>query len=227
MKKTFYTELSYVMGIIILAFGTAFTEHADFGLSMIVAPAYLLHLKVSQIIPFFSFGMAEYTVQALLIVILSLILHKFKKSYLFSFVTAVIYGSTLDVALSIVGLLPTELMWLNVLYFIVGTLLCTLGIAFFFHTYISPEAYELFVKEISVKINMDTSKFKIIYDYSSCVIAIILSFVFFGFGQFEGIKLGSIISTLINGWLIGMFSKILEHFFEFKDGLSWRKYFEK
>lgn len=227
MKKIFYTELAYVMGIIILALGTAFMKYADFGLSMVVAPAYLLHLKISQIIPFFSFGMAEYTVQALLIVILSLVLHKFKKSYLFSFVTAVIYGSTLDAALSITRVLSAELMWLKVLYFILGTLLCTLGIAFFFRTYISPEAYELFVKEISVKINMDTSKFKIIYDYSSCVIAVILSFLFFGFGQFEGIKWGSFISMLINGWLIGMFSKILEYFFEFKDGLSWRKYFEK
>lgn len=47
MKKIFYTELSYVMGIIILSMGTAFMEHAEFGLSMIVAPAYLLHLKIS------------------------------------------------------------------------------------------------------------------------------------------------------------------------------------
>lgn len=227
MKKTFYTELSYVMGIIILALGTAFTEHADFGLSMIVAPAYLLHLKISQFLPFFSFGMAEYTFQAFLIIVLSFILRKFKKSYLFSFVTAVIYGLTLDGAMSMVGLLPADMMWVKIVYFIAGTLLCTLGIAFFFHTYISPEAYELFVKEIAVKLNVDMSKFKIIYDYSSCIVGILLSFIFFGFGHFEGIKLGSIISTLFNGLLIGMFSKILEHFLEFKDGLPWRKYFEK
>lgn len=227
MKKIFYTELSYVMGIIILAMGTAFMEHAEFGLSMIVAPAYLLHLKISQYMPFFSFGMAEYTLQAVIIIILSIILRKFKKSYMFSFVTAVLYGFTLDGALLIVGGLPDGMTWLRIIYFLIGTILCTLGIAFFFHTYISPEAYELFVKEMAVKLNIETSKFKIIYDYSSCVIGIALSFVFFGFGHFEGIKWGSIISTLFNGWLIGVNSKILEHFFEFKDGLSLRKYFEK
>lgn len=177
--------------------------------------------------PFFSFGMAEYTLQAVIIIILSIILRKFKKSYMFSFVTAVLYGFTLDGVLLIVGGLPDGMTWLRIIYFLIGTILCTLGIAFFFHTYISPEAYELFVKEMAVKLNIETSKFKIIYDYSSCVIGIALSFVFFGFGHFEGIKWGSIISTLFNGWLIGVNSKILEHFFEFKDGLALRKYFEK
>ena len=62
MKKTvFYTEAAYLLGIVLLAFGTSLMELADFGMSMIVAPAYLLHLKLSQILPFFSFGMAEYT----------------------------------------------------------------------------------------------------------------------------------------------------------------------
>ena len=53
-KKIFYTEISYILGILIMAFSTAFTEKADFGMSMIVAPAYILHLHVSQFLPFFS-----------------------------------------------------------------------------------------------------------------------------------------------------------------------------
>ena len=60
-KSVFYTELSYVFGMLILALGFAMMTYADFGLSMVVAPAYLLHLKVSQYLPFFSFGTAEYT----------------------------------------------------------------------------------------------------------------------------------------------------------------------
>ena len=49
MKKSiFHTELSYVFGMLILALGSAMMTYADFGLSMVVAPAYLLHLMVSQ-----------------------------------------------------------------------------------------------------------------------------------------------------------------------------------
>ena len=71
-KKTFYTEAAYIAGLLILAFGTALMERADFGLSMVVAPAYLVHRKLSQTMPFFTFGMAEYVLQACLLVVLSL-----------------------------------------------------------------------------------------------------------------------------------------------------------
>ena len=57
-KRVFYCELSYLFGMLILAFGNAFMEKADFGMSMVVAPAYLLHLLVSKFLPFFTFGMA-------------------------------------------------------------------------------------------------------------------------------------------------------------------------
>ena len=58
-KRILYCELAYFLGIIVLAFGTALMEKADFGISMVVAPAYLIHLKVSEYVPFFSFGMSE------------------------------------------------------------------------------------------------------------------------------------------------------------------------
>lgn len=64
MKRTFYTEAAYAAGLFALALGTALMERADFGMSMVVAPAYLLHLKVSQTLGWFSFGMAEFCFQA-------------------------------------------------------------------------------------------------------------------------------------------------------------------
>ena len=41
-KRLFYTELAYLFGILAIALGTAFMERADFGMSMVVAPAYVL-----------------------------------------------------------------------------------------------------------------------------------------------------------------------------------------
>ena len=87
-KRVFYNELTYLFGLLILALGTALMERADFGISMVVAPAYLLHLKVSEYLPFFSFGMSEYVFQAVLLILLALVMGKFKKSYLLSFATA-------------------------------------------------------------------------------------------------------------------------------------------
>ena len=59
-KRICSAELAYVLGIVILAFGTALMERAGFGMSMVVAPAYLLHLKLSQTLPWFTFGVSEY-----------------------------------------------------------------------------------------------------------------------------------------------------------------------
>lgn len=226
MKKIFPTELAYLVGITVLALGAAFMARADFGMSMVVAPAYLLHLKVSQLLPFFSFGMAEYTLQAVLLVVMAIVMRRFKWSYLFSLGTAVFYGFLLDIFMKIAAYFPADLVAWRVVYYTVGMILCTAGVSLLFHTYISPEAYELFVKEVSVKVHMDISKFKTIYDCVSCLVAIGLSFLFFGWWHFEGIKLGTIICALLNGWMIGRFARIFEAVFEFKDGLKLRKYFE-
>jgi len=226
-KKVCFTELAYVFGIITLALGTALMTKADFGVSMVVAPAYLLHLKISQYFTAYTFGVSEYIFQAVLLIVLTVVMRKFKKSYIFSFITAVIYGFTLDFAMFAIGGLPFDSIVLRCVFYLVGLLLSSIGVAFFFHTYIAPEAYELFVKEVSTKYNIKIDKVKTVYDCCSCLLAIILSFVFFGFGHFEGIKAGTVVVTLVNGWLIGRMSRLLESLFMFKDAFKLRDKFDR
>lgn len=225
-KKTFYTELSYVLGIYMISLGTAFAEAANLGLSMVVAPAYLLHLKISETYSFFSFGMAEYTFQACLLIVMIIVLRRFRPYYLFSFITAVIYGMMLDGNIILVGLLPCGTLPLRVLFFALGLLISACGVSFIFHTYISPAVYELCVKEVSTGFNLNINKFKMAYDCTSCVVGVIMSFAFFGMWHFRGISVGTVICALLNGWLISRFSYFFEKRFEFKDGLRLRKYFE-
>ena len=161
-KKIFYTEYAYVIGIVLLALSTALTVLADFGVSMVIAPAYLLHLKVSEYLPYFSFGMAEYTFQAFLLLVMMLIIRRAKLSYLFSFVTAVIYGFLLDGITLLVAYIPVDSFITRIILYTVGMLICAFSIALLFRTYISPEAYEMFVKEVSAKLGMEISKFKTI-----------------------------------------------------------------
>lgn len=225
-KRVFYTENSYILGLVIMAFAAAFTEKANFGMSMVVTPAYILHLKVSEILPWFTFGVAEYVFQGLLIIITVLVMRKFKISYLFSFVTAVIYGTLLDGAMALISALPENTFAIRILWYILGTVLCSFAVSLFFHTYISPEAYELIVKEIAQKSGFNINKVKTSYDCISVVLGIIMSFAFFGFGVFKGVGVGTIFCAFINGFLIGRFSKLLEKHFDFKNKFSIQKYFE-
>lgn len=225
-KRVFYTELSYVFGLVIMAFAAAFTEKADFGMSMVVAPAYILHLKLSQLLPWFTFGVSEYVFQGMLVLITVIVMKRFKKSYLFSFITAVLYGTLLDMAMSIIAPLPETGFAIRILWYVIGTVCCSLAVSLFFHTYLSPEAYELIVKEVSSRFKWNINKVKTAYDCFSTLLGIIMSFAFFGFGVFEGVKLGTVICAFINGFLIGRFSKLLEQLFEFRNKFNIEKYFK-
>ncbi len=212
-----------MLGLIIMAFGAAFTELAGFGMSMVVAPTYILHLKLSEFWPWFSFGIAEYVVQGALIIITALLVRQFKVSYLFSFVTALLYGSLLDGAMFVLSFLPDEVFVLRIVWFILGSGCCSLAVSLFFHTYIPPEAYELIVKELAQTYTFNINKVKTVYDCINTLIGVILSFTFFGFGVFRGVGIGTIACALINGFLIGRISLLLEKHFTFKNRFTFKK----
>ena len=225
-KRIFYTEAAYIVGLALLALSAAMMAASDFGVSMVVAPAYILHLEVSQYLPFFSFGMAEYTLQAVLLLLMILILRRFRVSYLFSFVTAVLYGFILDLFVFVVGFIPVDLVAVRVVLFVVGMFMGSAGVSMIFHTYIAPEVYELLVKEVSAKFNINIHKFKTGYDCCSLILAVAMSFLFFGLWQFEGVKLGTLIVSVFNGFLISRWTKLFESLWEFKDGMNLKKYFQ-
>lgn len=221
-----YTEASYVLGMFILALGTALMERADFGMSMVVAPAYLLHLKLSPVLPFFSFGMAEYLFQGALLLLMMLLLRKVKAYFFFSFVTAVLYGMTLDLCIALAAPLPSGGFALRAAYYLLGMALGSVGVAFFLRTYIAPEVYELLVKELAAAWHKDVGPVKTGYDCASCALSIAMSFAFFGFGRFEGVKAGTLLCALVNGTMISRVCAWLNAHTQSRDALPLRRYFE-
>ena len=224
MKRRFSTEFAYVLGILFIAWGVVLMEKADFGVSMVVAPAYLLYRWLSPEWGFVTFGMAEYCLQALLLIAMMVVIRSFRLYFLFSFVTAVIYGSVLDVFMFLGTMLPAGLLWQRVIYYLLGMLSCAAGVSAMFHTYIPPEAYELFVKEVSAYLHMDINRFKTAYDCASCLLGVLMSFLAFGLWHFEGVKWGTILCALVNGWIISRFSAFYERHWKFYDRFPWRRY---
>ena len=231
MKKKigFYTEAAYLIGLVGIAFGVGFMERADFGLSMVVAPAYVLHRFISALpgMGWFTFGVAEYTLQAVLILLLTIVVRRFRVSYLFSFVTAVIYGYILDLVMIIMPAVAADNWALRIAFFIIGEICCAIGVSMMFRTYISPEAYELFVAQVAKRYDKKTGRVKTVYDCVSCAVGIALSFIFFGMWVFVGVSWGTVVCALTNGFIITLFGKLWDKIFTFKDGLPLRKLFEK
>lgn len=221
MKKiNNFAEMAYIIGIITVAFGVTLMEKANLGISMVVAPAYLISLKFD----FLTFGTAEYTLQAVLLIVTFLVLRKFKLSHCFSFVTAVIYGVVLDGFMWLMRNVPADMLTERISLFISGMLFCSFGISMFFHTYLAPEVYELFVKELSRKFGININSFKIGYDCVSCAVAVVMSLAFFG--DIRGVGIGTIVCAVLNGYIIGIFSKLLEKHIDFSPRYAVAKYFE-
>lgn len=215
-----FGEWAYVWGIILLTIGIGLITKADLGMSMVAAPAYLISLKVD----FLTFGMAEYAFQGFLLIVFCIVLHKFSWKFIFSFVTAVIYGGFLDLVLLAMQNVNPVTIPSRIAFFAGGNVIAAIGIAFCFHTYLPLLVYELFVKGISEHFNWNTSRFKLVYDCSSCVLATAMSFLFFG--KIQGIGLATVICALVNGNLIGWASNIMEKYIDFSPATNLNKFFK-
>lgn len=218
-KPVMHRETAYVLAMLILSMGTAMMERANFGISMIVAPSYLLHLKISQTLPWFSFGVAEYCMQTLVLALLMLGMRRVKLAYFFAFISAMLSGLLLDMCMAILSLIPFEGTVARLVYYLLGLYLGPLGVGLIIHSYVTPGAYESFVKELAPKFGIELGKFKTGYDLCSLLIGVILSFAFFGFGKFVGIRLGTVFCALVNGTLVAFNSRLVDKYFDFEDAL--------
>ena len=214
-KKVFYSELAYIAALLILPLGIVLMEKADLGISMVAAPPYLLFLKLYETYPLFSFGFSDYFVQFLILLLLIVILRKIRLHFFFSFITAFLYGTVLDFYMLLLSFETPASFPLRLLLFAGGLYVSAFGIAFFFKTYIAPDIHALFIKEVSEKWNRSFAFCKTIYDCTCCLIAIAMSFIFFGFGVFEAIKWGTVVCALVNGKNIGFFCDLMDKHFEF------------
>lgn len=216
----------YLMAVFVLSFATAMLAAADFGMSMVVAPAYIVSLKVE----FLTFGQAEYIVQGILFVVFCLLMRKVKLLYFFAFVSGLIYGAVLDFWRMVVphfnpGLYPPGTLPLSfrIIYFVIGFLLNSLGVALYFKTYFYPQVYEFFVKGISRRFGISLPKFKIGFDMACLAAAAIFSFTLFR--GVVGIGAGTVVLAFLNGPLIGFYGRWMDSHLETWE--RWEKFSKK
>ncbi len=207
-------ETAWVIGIVVCALGVCMCTKASFGLSMIAAPPYILHVWLRDMLPWFTQGTAEYVWQAFILVIMCISVRRFRPRFLLSFGTAVLSGLALDGWFLLFGGNGAyEEMWLRVLMFVVGELVTTLAVAFIFRTTMPIQIYELAVCEIAAKFNFSKNKVKLVNDILMLVVSAVMSFALTG--GFGGFGIGTIIITIVNAPLITFFGRILDRVFVF------------
>ncbi len=215
MKKiSKMNETAWIIGTILCALGRVLGTKSGFGLSMIGAPPYIIHLKLAEKYPFFTQGTSEYVFQALLLVIVCAMLKKFKIKYLFSFITAVVLGIVIDGWLLVLGGNSVcDALWLRTLCFVLGELFTALSIAFLFRTSLPLQMYEVFVVEFASKFNIKNDTVKLWFDAAMLILSVVLALTLNR--NLEGIGIGTIIITVVNAPLIMYSGKLLDRVFIF------------
>lgn len=208
-------EAAWLLGIILCSLGVALCTKAGFGLSMIAAPAYILHLKLVSFSAFFTQGTCEYLWQGFLLIVMCIGVQRFRIKYLLAFVTGILFGCSLDMWLSVFGGGTVYAsMAGRILCFALGEAVTALAVAFYFRTSLPLQIYELIVTEFADRYHIVNDGMKLINDVTMLAVSVMLALLLNG--VLDGIGIGTLIITGVNAVLIGLFGKLLDRFFSFE-----------
>ena len=225
MKIKKSAELMWLFGTVFVALGVAICSKADLGVSMIAAPAFVISEALMKLWNGFSVGVLEYLFQGILLVLMCIIIRRFRWRYLLAFAVAVLYGYTLNFFLFLFGGISFDAIWFRWVMLLVGDIITAFGVACFFRTYLPLQVYELFVAEAAARFRLDINKVKWIFDLLLLTISVSLGFLLFGdagafdwstigYASFHSIGLGTLITTAINSPIITLWGKIIDRFFD-------------
>lgn len=213
MNKKFIKlgEASWIVGNILCAIGNCLVSKSAFGLSAIIAPAFILNRKIG----FLTVGVCEYLIQGILLALCCIIIRKFKAKFIATICNIIFYGACFDIVNFLLSFIQPNTVFTRILVATVGMVITGLGVALMLRTYIPPAAYEIFVREIAEAKGFDMSKMKLAFDASMLALTVVLMFGLLGGFYIDIIGPLTVIAAFLNSVLIGFFGKILDKYCDF------------
>lgn len=217
-------EIAWFIGTFLCAFGVALCTKASFGLSMMAAPPYIIHLRLVEFFPWYSQGTSSYIFEGTMLVVMCLLIRKFRPKYLLSFLSSMIFGYALDLWNFLLGGNGAFTSLVGRVFGFMGGMLCiSLAVAFMFKTYLPAQTPELLVMEVAKHFKADNTKVKLILDMTCLVLSFGLSLLLTG--RLTGIHLGTVILAFGNAPMIKLWGKVIDKFFTFEPMLPKLKTF--
>lgn len=204
MKKIrIYNFFIFLMGIMFLSLGIVLVLKSNLGVSVATSIPYVLSKKFTRL----TFGQWNYIIQGLVLLLLVLMVRKLTIKFLMSFLVAFLFGKTLDMFSYIMKDLVVSGILGRIGVFALGTVIISLGLSAFIKSDYPILPFDTFIKEICARKRIEISRFKTGFDVISFLIALSLSFIFFA--RVEGVGLGTFISAVTIGPLIGVFLRLI------------------
>lgn len=204
------SELAFIVGIVLLSIGVILLTKADYGISVVQSPAYVLSNKFEKI----SFGLANYIIQIVLLLVIIICTRKFSIKYIFAFINAFIYSLCLDGFNALLKNASATNVGTRLLFFVIGFFLVVFAVILFFRTNIPLMPYDIFVKELATIKNYNIAKTKLIFDLCCLLTAVILTLILNK--RLLGIGIGTVICGVFTGIFIGIIGKLFDKVITFK-----------
>ena len=204
MQKLPLRILIYVLGLFILAIGSALTINSNLGVSPVMALPYV----TSEITGIYIGRITIIFFAVLLVVQIILLRRNFKWINLTQIIFSIIFGYFVDFAIWLLRgfMLPTYVG--QVVMQVVGVICISLGIVLFMEAKLVPLSFEGMVDAVAQIVpNGKFHIWKMILDSAFLVISIILAFIFLG--GIVGMREGTIFSAIFVGKLMPPLKKLL------------------
>ena len=199
--------LVYLVGMVLIAFGVNIAINSNLG----VSPVNSIPLVLNKQFPFFTMGTWATLVFCMFVLVqLVLLLKEFKWYYLFQFLVSTVFGWFIDgtAGLAKVCFPALDNYFVRLVYIGVSLVMIALGVMLYLEGNIMSMPAEGVALALSKRTKWAVSTCKMIFDTSVTLIAIILSFLFFG--ELNGVREGTIIVALGVGFVMKPISKWLK-----------------
>lgn len=194
----------YFIGLFIITIGINLSIISSLGIS----PVSAFTLPLSEAVNI-SLGTITIITYVIFVLIQILVLKKnFKKKNLLQAPFSFAFGFFVDFTGQMLSGLNPQTYTSQFILMILGIIICAFGATIYIIMDIVPNAPEGLNLALSERLNMPFSKIKIICDCLFVLIGVIISLIFLG--GVTAIREGTLISALLTGKLIGLFTKWFE-----------------
>lgn len=195
----------YVLGLFILALGVSISVKSNLGVSPVSSLSYVLSLIFPLKMGYFTMGVFI----SFILVQFLLLGKEFKILSFLQVLSSVLFGyfvnftNALLFSIEVPSNLPVRL-----LLAVLSAAVCGLGIFLYVGARVMPLPAEGLAEVISIKVKKSFSKVKVFLDLTMLVVSLFFSLFFLG--NIRGIGLGTLITALLIGKFVGVFSEVLK-----------------
>lgn len=202
MKIFLLRNFYFLLGIIINSLGIAFITKAALGTSPISSVPYVLSLHFTPTFGQFTFFMNMFFILGQII----LLRRQFRPVQFLQIAVNIVFSAFIDIFMFFLSWLEPAWLPAKILSLLVGCIILAFGICIEVAPNVLMVPGEGLVKAIAGTGRWRFGTVKIAFDTTLACIACSLSFIFFGFGNFVGLGIGTIISAFLVGRFVNLFN---------------------